>query len=207
METDKIKTATFGLGWFWGPDAKFGCRQGVIRTRVGYAGGSKENPTYRSLGDHSETLQLDYDPTQVSFAEIVDMFWTSHNPNRRPWSRQYMSIIFYHDNEHKEMILKTKANLEESKGKVYTEIVPYNKFYPAEDYHQKYYLQRFPKLMQELRTIYHTFKDFVDSTLVARLNGYVTGLGSLDGMIKEIELSELNLEQQTIIKALLKDIT
>lgn len=71
----------------------------MIRTRVGYAGGSKENPTYYSLGDHSETIQIDYDPTQISYGQLLEVFWNSHNPTYEPWSRQYMSIIFYHSED------------------------------------------------------------------------------------------------------------
>ena len=68
----------------------------MIRTRVGYAGGTTNNPTYRALGDHAETIQVDYDPTQISYEELLEAFWTSHSPTSRPWSRQYASIIFYH---------------------------------------------------------------------------------------------------------------
>ena len=77
--TMKIETATFALGWFWGPDSRFGSIDGVIRTRVGYAGGISNNPTYHNLGSHSETIQIDYDPTQISYNELLDVFWDSHN--------------------------------------------------------------------------------------------------------------------------------
>ncbi len=67
----------------------------MVRTRVGYAGGTKRNPTYYNLGDHTETIQIDYDPTYVSYRELLDIFWESHDPAARPWSRQYMAVVFY----------------------------------------------------------------------------------------------------------------
>jgi len=70
---------------------------GVVRTRVGYTGGSTKNPTYHSLGDHTETVQIDYDPTQISFEELLDVFWDSHRPTQRAWSRQYMAAVFFHN--------------------------------------------------------------------------------------------------------------
>ena len=75
----------------------------MVRTRVGYAGGTKENPTYTSLGDHSEAIRIDYDPTRISYAELLEIFWQSHNCTSRAYSRQYMSIILYHDEEQRKL--------------------------------------------------------------------------------------------------------
>jgi peptide-methionine (S)-S-oxide reductase len=111
------------------------------------------------------------------------MFWHSHNPAERPWSRQYASIIFYHNAEQKRLAEETKFHQEEMerKSKIYTEIVPYSDFYPAEDYHQKYWLQAAHDLMKEFQQIYPDFKQFIDSTAAARVNGIVGGYGSFDG--------------------------
>ena len=68
----------------------------MIRTRVGYAGGTKKNPAYHNLGDHTETIQIDYDPTKISFEKLLETFWDSHNPAQRSWSRQYMSVHVHH---------------------------------------------------------------------------------------------------------------
>lgn len=115
----------------------------MVRTRVGYAGGTTQGPTYRSLGDHSETIQIDYDPTEISYAELLDVFWDSHNPAYPDHSRQYMSIVFYHDEVQKRLAMETKARQEVRAGsQVFTEIVPYTEFYLAEDYHQKYRLRQ-----------------------------------------------------------------
>jgi peptide-methionine (S)-S-oxide reductase len=124
----------------------------VIRTRVGYSGGTKENPTYRSMGDHTETIQIDYDPEIISFENILDVFWKNHNPLRSSFgSRQYMSIILYHDDNQKELALKTKKDWEDMlDGEIQTEMVPYSVFYNAEDYHQKYYLRWYPNVVEKL---------------------------------------------------------
>ena len=81
---------------------------GVIRTRVGYTGGTTVDPTYHDLGDHSETIQIDYDPTQVSYQALLDVFWNSHNPTTRSWSRQYASAVFYHSDEQKKLAMESR---------------------------------------------------------------------------------------------------
>ena len=80
---EELKTATFAAGCFWAPDARFGVISGVVRTRVGYSGGAEENPTYYEMKDHTETLQLDYDPGRVSYVELLDVFFGAHNPFAR----------------------------------------------------------------------------------------------------------------------------
>ena len=160
----------------------------MIRTRVGYAGGSKDNPTYYNLGDHTETVQIDYDPTIISYEELLDVFWDSHNPARPSLSVQYKSIIFYHDGEQKRLALESKARREaELNATILTETVPYSRFYLAEDYHQKYYLNNVPDLKKEMAAIYPDVNDFVNSTAVARINGYVGGNGDIEILRQEID--------------------
>lgn len=151
----------------------------MIRTRVGYAGGSSRNPTYHNLGTHSETVQMDFDPSQISYIELLNAFWKGHDTGAPPRTRQYMSIIFYHDERQKELALYTKS-LEENKGKrqVLTEILAAPTFYLAEAYHQKYYLRGVPELENEYRKIYPDDGDFVNSTATARVNGYIAGYGT-----------------------------
>ena len=166
----------------------------MIRTRVGYAGGTKENPTYYSLGDHSETIQIDYDPTKISYRQLLDVFWNSHQPIYESWSRQYLSIIFYHDEEQQRLAMETKeseeARLERA---IFTEIAPFSGFYLAEDYHQKYYLGRESSLTEEFKAIYPAIEDFTASTAVARVNGYIGGYGELETLEKD--LSSLGLSE------------
>ena len=153
----------------------------MIRTRVGYAGGTKDNPTYYNLGGHSETIQIDYDPTQISYEELLNVFWDSHTPTAPSFSQQYKSIIFYHNEEQKRLAFETKEQLEsELKVRIYTELVPSGEFYLAEAYHQKYYLRQESDIMKELSAIYPSTEDFIASTATARLNGYAGGYGTLE---------------------------
>jgi peptide-methionine (S)-S-oxide reductase len=158
----------------------------VIRTRVGYAGGTKENPTYHRLGDHSETLQIDFDPTVVTYEKLLEIFWQSHDPASRSWSRQYASLILFHDEEQGRLALASKEGLEKKRHvKILTGIVPYTTFTLAEGCHQKYYLQNTRDVAREYRAIYPADRDFVNSTATARANGYAGGYGTLAVFDKE----------------------
>jgi len=160
----------------------------VVRTRVGYAGGDKENPTYRSLGSHSETIQIDYDPSKISYDDLLAVFWDSHSPTFRPISQQYASIIFYQNEEQKALAEESKTELEARLSHtVYTAIVPFSKFYLAEDYHQKYYLRQDSRLSRDFAAIYPDVNDFINSTAAARVNGYVGGYGDAETLQSEID--------------------
>ncbi len=179
-----------------------------MRTRVGYAGGTSKNPTYQSLGGHSETLQLDFDPQRMSYLELLDIFWHSHDPTVRSWSRQYASIIFYHNAEQKRLAEETKFHWEETekKSKIYTEIIPYTEFYWAEDYHQKYWLQAAPEVMKEFRRMYLNFRDFVNSTAAARANGIVGGYGTFDGTTEQLGSLGLSAEGNKALMVYVKQL-
>jgi len=155
---------------------------------VGYAGGTKRNPTYHSLGDYAETVQIEFDPSGISFRELLGIFWESHDPASRSWSRQYMSAIFFHNEEQKRLAMET-MDRETSimKQQVFTGIVPFTEFYIAEDYHQKYALQHNPDLMKEFNIMYPSFQRFVASTAAARVNGYLAGCGTLKDLRVEID--------------------
>lgn len=193
-ETD---TATFALGCFWSPDARFGCVPGVVRTRVGYAGGTKENPTYRDLGDHVETIQIDYDPTQISYGDLLEIFWKTHNPETPSYKRQYMSAVFYNSEEQKRLAQETKEREARHKGQIHTEIAFLSTFYWAEDYHQKYHLRGDRDLMSEFKAIYDN-AEFVNSTVAARVNGYLTGYGNFSQLQNEID--EFGLSDRALKK-------
>ncbi len=160
----------------------------MVRTRVGYAGGTLENPTYHHLGDHTESFQIDFDPAKLSYADLLGLIWSSHNPCARSWSRQYMSAIFFHGEEQKRLAFESKAREEKRLGAaVHTPILPAGRFWLAEDYHQKYYLTNHEDLAKEFRRIYPDAKDFVASTAVARVNGYLGGDGTRAQLEKEID--------------------
>jgi methionine-S-sulfoxide reductase len=161
---------------------------GIIRTRVGYSGGEMLYPTYRNMGDHSESIQIDYDPTRISYEKLLKIFWKSHDPTYRAWRRQYMSAIFYHDEEQKRLALDTMAREEMRRNKkIQTEIRPFGKFYFAEDYHQKYQLRQHRVLITEFKTIYPDPLDLINSTAAARVNGYVSGYGTPQQIMENLE--------------------
>lgn len=164
----------------------------MVRTRVGYAGGTKKNPTYYNLGDHTETIQIDYDPAQVSYEQLLGVFWNSHDPTRRPWSRQYMSAIFYHNEGERHLAMRSRNHQAAKRmGQIFTEIRPFSEFYLAEAYHQKYRLRQERDLMEEFNAMYPASGDFVDSTAAARVNGYLGGYGTTASL--EAELAKLGL--------------
>jgi peptide-methionine (S)-S-oxide reductase len=146
--------ATFGAGCFWGVEAAFRQLTGVTGTAVGYLGGSLENPTYKDvctgMTGHAEVVQVEYDPAKVSFDELLDVFWTNHDPttmNRQgpDVGTQYRSAIFFHTPEQESAARASKEGLQAS-GKfrrpIVTEITPASEFYHAEEYHQQYLEKR-----------------------------------------------------------------
>ena len=156
METgDKVKsnsdTATFGAGCFWCVEAVYQQLEGVEQVTSGYAGGEPDNPTYEAVcsGEtgHAEVCQIIYNPSKISFTELLEAFWTVHDPttlNRQgaDVGTQYRSVIYYHNEEQKKLAEHYKAELDKSGSfnkPVVTEISPYTKFFSAEKYHQDYY--------------------------------------------------------------------
>ena len=154
MSEEKLEVATFAAGCFWGVEEAFRKVKGVKSTMVGYTGGRIDNPTYEDVctdeTGHAEALQIEYDPKEVSYEQLLKVFWSVHDPatmNRQgpDIGSQYRSMIAYHTPEQEAIAKRLKENLERSgkfKGKIVTEIVPASTFYKAEDYHQKYYMKR-----------------------------------------------------------------
>jgi len=149
----------------------------VVRTRVGYTGGRKDHPTYHDLGDHSEALQVDFDPEVVSYEELLDVFWSSHDPTAGAWSRQYKAALFVDGAAQRTAGEASKARLESRLGeRVRTEILPAGPFWAAEDYHQKWYLRRRGgRWLDWVQSIYPEPDAFRDATAAARLNGWFGG--------------------------------
>ena len=152
----------------------------MIRTRVGYTGGKTSNPTYTNLRDHTEAIQIEYDPKQISYSKLLSVFWKSHSPAAQSYSRQYKAAVWFHSQSQKEVALQSKAALEsQRKIKIRTEILPARRFYNAENYHQKYYLNQKRDLARSLRSLFPSFQAFLSSASVTRINGYVGGHGDL----------------------------
>jgi len=152
MDTSRI--ATFGAGCFWGVEAAYRQIPGVLSTRVGYLGGTMENPTYRDVCSgrtgHAEVVEVKYDPSRLTYDDLLTVFWENHDPttlNRQgpDVGEQYRSAIFYHDDDQKAAAEASKEERDRS-GKyrrpIVTEITPASAFYEAEDYHQQYLEKR-----------------------------------------------------------------
>jgi methionine-S-sulfoxide reductase len=171
----------------------------VKSVTAGYAGGKKENPTYRSLGNHTETVRVEFDPSVVSYRELLDTFWANHNAYSRPLSAQYKSIIFFHDETQRKLAEASKKKLGKRRGRrVNTEIKKAGPFWVAEDYHQKYYLRNADHLYMLLRQEFKTERDFFSSTAAARLNAWIAGVGSGEAVfdaLKAMPLVEETLDE------------
>jgi peptide-methionine (S)-S-oxide reductase len=149
MTTEK---ATFGAGCFWGVEETFRKLKGVTSTAVGYAGGTKEKPTYEDVCSdetgHAEVVQVEFDPSQIRYDELLDVFWSNHNPttlNRQgpDIGTQYRSVIFYHSPEQKTAAEESKIRMcSHFNRPIVTQIEPARKFWRAEEYHQRYLEKR-----------------------------------------------------------------
>ncbi len=170
---------------------------------MGYAGGSKANPTYTSLGDHTETFAVDYDPARITYAALLKLFWAAHDPTVKCGSKQYEPVVFYHDQTQKALAEQTRAAEAKKRGKqIHTPIKPASTFYLAEDYHQKYYLTLDSVLIQEIKRHYPGVKEMIRSTAAARLNGYVAGYGDKVTLDKEIHTLGLTAKGQARLRSL-----
>ena len=146
--------ATFGAGCFWGVEAAFRRVPGVVSTQVGYAGGQTKDPSYEQVctdtTGHAEVVQVEFDPAQASYEQLLEVFWQVHDPtqlNRQgpDFGKQYRTVIFFHSPEQEKAARESKARLEAS-GKlrrpVVTQIEPAREFWRAEEYHQQYLEKR-----------------------------------------------------------------
>lgn len=185
----KLSTITPGMGCFWSPEALFGSLPGVVRARVGYAGGTTEHPTYREMGDHSETVELGFDPEILSYEALLETFWNRHNPiNINGYKgRQYQSLLLFRDRQQEEAFRRAKERMEAEKGRpLETEIVPFRGFHPAEPRHQKYYLKRYPDAIAKLSELYWSEEELTNSTLAARLNGLAKSFANRERLLREL---------------------
>lgn len=154
VANDSLETAVFAAGCFWGVEEFYRSLKGVYSTDVGYIGGTTKNPTYKEVcyenTNHAEAVEVVYDPKQISYEELISIFWENHNPttlNRQgpDVGTQYRSAIFYQSEEQKEIAERTKSELDKSAkftSAIVTEIVPAQTFYRAEEYHQEYLFKR-----------------------------------------------------------------
>jgi peptide-methionine (S)-S-oxide reductase len=148
----QTETATFAAGCFWGVEASFQQKKGVVSTRVGYTGGTKADPTYEQVCSgktgHAEAVEVTFDPSVVSYDDLLNLFWQIHDPtqlNRQgpDIGSNYRSAIFYHSDDQRVRAEKSRKSMQSSDAfdgrTIVTEIVPAGQFYSAEDYHQQFY--------------------------------------------------------------------
>jgi len=178
--------ATFALGWFWFPESQYGAVEGVVRTRVGYCGGKKVQPSYHDIGDHSESIQIEFDPNKTSYSKLLELFWEFHSPLYRS-SKQYRSAIFFHDAEQEKIAKKSKEekSIELKPSTIYTDIEPVTTFTCAEDYHQKYKMQPHKNIVKSLGLGAYT--ELIDSPIACKLNGYLGGYGTVASLKQDIK--------------------
>lgn len=150
---------------------------------MGYTGGRTPDPTYHDLGDHTEALQLDFDPTVVDYEAILAHVWSAHDPTQTRGSRQrgkqqYRAVVWVHDEAQRAIATRTGvASAQARGGTLATPIEAAGPFYRAEDYHQKYRLRTDDLLLRELRQRFGSDRGMVDATVSARVNGWLAGWG------------------------------
>ncbi|XP_075733698.1 peptide methionine sulfoxide reductase isoform X2 [Rhipicephalus microplus] len=207
-----FEKATFGMGCFWKSESLYGCVKGVLRTTAAYAGGSKKDPTYRSLSarededdesDYTEVVRIEYDPRETSFRELLKLFWPNHDPTREHVSREYMSIIFCHnDAQENEAQRSLKENQKNFSAPIVTKILKLEQYHLAEQHHQKYRLQRQTALYKSL--LQSGMKDVTRSHVATRLNGYVSGYGTMAAFDAECNQLGLSSDQIDAVRALIR---
>jgi hypothetical protein len=150
-------------------------------------------------------VQVDYDPQRITYSRLLDTFWQSHDPGQQSWSRQYLNVIFYANEKQRRMAMESKAAVEKELGRpVKSEVLPLRTFTLAEDYHQKYLLKHNDVLKREMSRIYPLHRDFIDSTAVARLNGYAGGYGGAAQLAREIDRLGLSDAGKRVLTGIVK---
>lgn len=186
-----METATFALGCFWDPDARFGSLEGVLTTRVGFCGGTNPDiPTYKSIGDYTESIQIEFDSNTVAYAELLNKFKQWYIPNTKTTRTQYAAAIFFHDEKQQQQV--NNMSIENIR------LEQYGKFHLAEERHQKYYLKR--TLM--LTDVFGNQKDWIDKdpAMLTKLNGFLAGYGTKTQFQTWNHRRTLNHDQQDFIR-------
>ncbi|KAK0394688.1 hypothetical protein QR680_000875 [Steinernema hermaphroditum] len=185
-----LQKAYVGMQCFWGAESSFAKLAGVLKTRVGYAGGSSAAPTYKSIGDHTEITEVIFDDSIVSYAAILDWFFSHHDPTVHR-KKQYRSGILYVNDEQKklaeEALEKARKNFT---SELETYIQPFAEFYVAEDYHQKYWLRCQKDIHEQLQL---SDQELIDSPLAAKVNAFLAGYSNFD-VLKSLQ-KEYNLNE------------
>ncbi|MFB6156903.1 MAG: peptide-methionine (S)-S-oxide reductase MsrA [Haloferacaceae archaeon] len=169
------ETATFGLGCFWGPDARFGAHEGVVRTRVGYAGGTKPDPRYHALGDHTEVVQVDYDPNRCPYRALLARAFEMHDPHHQAGKTQYRNVVLTASDAQRETLAAYLADNGYDPDGIATDVERLSRFHPAEPYHQKYSLRSNASLLGTLEDAGYGDERLRESPAAAKLNAVAAG--------------------------------
>ena len=195
-----LKNAYFATGCFWCPDALYGSLEGVYFTATGYTGGEKEDPTYRNLGNHAETLRISYNPDKITYEELLEVFWENHDSQTAITSGQYRSEIFFVDEKQaavvRNFVERKKENVSED---INLSLSQLKEFYEAEDYHQKYYLSQDNRLSQYREDLLALGEDLTYSRIITKLNAYSQDYLSEEDLISELETNYLQAEVPELI--------
>lgn len=188
----ELRRAYFAMGCFWGSEAILASADGVVSTRVGFSGGSLENPSYSAIGDHVETVEVVYDPATISYEKLLSHFWKHHNARAKPIFRQYASAIFCLSDEELEKAKAERKLWQVSTGeeKILTAVLDLQKFYPAGQHHQKYYLQQDSVLADSLPS----GEGRLRSLLATKLNAVAGRAGERESL--EQQLKALGIDQK-----------
>lgn len=183
-QTANLERAYFSMGCFWGSEAMLGSCPGVLFTRVGFTGGSLPDPSYAAIGDHVETVEVLYDPGQVSYERLLEHFFDHHNAHAKPIFRQYASAVFATNRAQEQAARALRQRREAGWGQpILTAVRPLDRFYPAEPSHQKYYLSQDPDLLERLPR-YGAQK--LETRLATKLNALSAKAGDRTALLEEM---------------------
>ena len=172
---EETETVTFGLGCFWGPSARFGALEGVVRTRVGYAGGTERDPTYHALGDHTEVVQVDVDTSTLSLEALFEAVFRNHDPTQQVSKRQYQNVVLPATADQRAAVSSVLAERGLDTDTVATRVERPGSFTLAEPYHQKHALKGRPHLYDVFEAAEYTEAAVRESPAAAKLAGYAKG--------------------------------
>ncbi|MGM0470846.1 MAG: peptide-methionine (R)-S-oxide reductase MsrB [Bacillota bacterium] len=197
-----LQEAYLAMGCFWGPDAIFGAVDGIYSTVVGYAGGSESNPTYKQIKDHTETVKLLYNPDKIEYRQLLEIFWKNHTPADSSSTLQYRSIILYDNPKQQDEAAEFLAEKEAEK----TALEALDKFYQAEDYHQKYQLRQRTNLFSLLLEIYQSKERLIKSQSAAWLNALAQGLLSAAEVEAKLKNSFIYLTDRKQVEKIIAEL-
>ncbi|VDN90554.1 unnamed protein product [Brugia pahangi] len=178
-----LQKAYLGMQCFWGAESTFAKLDGVLATRVGYAGGTTDAPNYRNIGDHTEVTEVQFDGNIISYSEVLDCFWRNHNPTKE-YKKQYKSAILYLNDQQNEIAKQSLKMIQEkyNNRKLDTYIQKLVQFYQAEDYHQKYWLRCQTAIFKKLNL---SNEEVVSSLLATKVNAFLAGYTNFD-LLKQL---------------------